>query len=43
MERVGTGQNPDQTQANLGVYGGTYSWEYNTDTDLEWKKNLLKK
>lgn len=34
-KRVGTGQNPDQTQANLGVYGGTYSWEYNTDADLE--------
>lgn len=23
----GTGKNPDGTQANLGVYGGTYSWE----------------
>lgn len=23
----GTGKNPDGTPANLGVYGGTYSWE----------------
>lgn len=27
----GTGENPDKTQANLGVYGGTYSWEFDTD------------
>ena len=24
----GTGQNPDGTQANIGVYGGAYSWQY---------------
>lgn len=27
----GTGTNPDGTKANLGVYGGTYSWAYNDD------------
>lgn len=26
-KNVGTGTNPDGTQANLGVYGGEYSWE----------------
>ncbi len=30
-ENVGTGTNPDGSQANLGVYGGTYSWEYDDD------------
>ncbi len=24
---VGTGKNPDNSQANLGVYGGEFSWE----------------
>lgn len=26
-KNVGTGTNPDGSQANLGVYGGEYSWE----------------
>ena len=26
-KNVGTGTNPDGSQANLGVYGGKYSWE----------------
>ena len=26
-KNVGTGTNPDGTQANLGVYGGEFSWE----------------
>lgn len=26
-KNVGTGINPDGSQANLGVYGGQYSWE----------------
>ena len=26
-KNVGTGTNPDGTKANLGVYGGEYSWE----------------
>lgn len=26
-KNIGTGTNPDGTQANLGVYGGKYSWE----------------
>ena len=30
-KNVGTGTNPDGSQANLGVYGGEYSWEYNDD------------
>lgn len=30
-KNVGTGTNPDESQANLGVYGGEYSWEYNDD------------
>ena len=25
-EHAGTGQNPDGTQANIGVYGGEFSW-----------------
>lgn len=32
-KNVGTGTNPDGSQANLGVYGGTYSWWYETDID----------
>ncbi|MCR5483423.1 MAG: InlB B-repeat-containing protein [Bacilli bacterium] len=28
---VGTGTNPDGTTANIGVYGGTYSWEFKDD------------
>ena len=30
-KNVGTGTNPDESQASLGVYGGEYSWEYNDD------------
>lgn len=30
-KNVGTGINPDGSQASLGVYGGEYSWEYNDD------------
>ena len=30
-KNVGTGTNPDGSQASLGVYGGEYSWEYNDD------------
>ena len=30
-KNVGTGLNPDETTANIGVYGGTYSWEYGDD------------
>ena len=30
-KNVGTYINPDGSQANLGVYGGTYSWEYDDD------------
>ena len=28
---VGTGTNPDGSQANLGVYGGAYSWDNDDD------------
>lgn len=30
-KNVGTGTNPDGSQANLGVYGGKYSWVYDDD------------
>ena len=30
-KNVGTGTNPDGSQANLGVYGGEYSWEFESD------------
>lgn len=30
-KNVGTGSNLDGNQANLGVYGGEYSWEYGDD------------
>ena len=30
-QNVGTGTNLDETQANLGVYGGEYSWEFDDD------------
>ena len=33
-ENVGTGTNPDGSQANLGVYGGEYSWEYDIDINF---------
>ena len=28
-EGQGTGENPDGSTANRGVYGGEYSWDYN--------------
>src|SRR5690606_32321039 len=31
-QNTGTGTNPDGTQANIGVYGGTYAWYYLTDS-----------
>ena len=33
-KHVGTGMNPDGSQANLGVYGGEYSWDYNIDINF---------
>ena len=30
-KNVGTGLNTDGSQANLGVYGGEYSWEFESD------------
>ena len=30
-KNVGTGTDPDESQASLGVFGGEYSWEYNDD------------
>ena len=33
-KNVGTGMNPDGSQANLGVYGGEYSWEYDIDINF---------
>ena len=33
-KHVGTGTNPDGSQANLGVYGGEYSWEYDIDINF---------
>ncbi|KLU61848.1 exochitinase 1 precursor [Peptococcaceae bacterium CEB3] len=31
-QNVGTGTNPDGTQANIGVYGGTYQWPMSIPT-----------
>ena len=31
LKNEGTGTNPDGTVANLGVYGGTYSWDLEDD------------
>ena len=33
-KNVGTGMNPDGSQANLGVYGGEYSWDYDIDINF---------
>ena len=33
-KNVGTGTNTDGSQANLGVYGGKYSWEYDIDINF---------
>ena len=33
-KNVGTGTNPDGSQANLGVYGGEYSWDYDIDINF---------
>ena len=33
-KHVGTGMNPDGSQANLGVYGGEYSWDYDIDINF---------
>jgi len=33
-KNVGTGTNTDGSQANLGVYGGKYSWDYDIDINF---------
>ena len=33
-KNIGTGTNPDGSQANLGVYGGEYSWDYDIDINF---------
>ena len=33
-KNVGTGTNTDGSQANLGVYGGEYSWDYDIDINF---------
>lgn len=33
-KNVGTGTNIDGSQANLGVYGGKYSWDYDIDINF---------
>lgn len=30
-KNVGTGKNPDGSTANIGIYGGKYSWDYNIE------------